>query len=329
MPTLISSNLQMPTEPADSPVAPERGHGISVTILGNNSALPAYGRHPTAQVVTVHAQDILLDCGEGTLIRMQEQGIRWARINHVFISHLHGDHYFGIFGLLTSMSLFGRIAPLHLYAPAPLEALIQNMLGMAATFLCFPFHFHPLPEGDALLVEEKEFTVSCFPVMHRIPCHGFKVTEKTKGRKLLPQKAEAAGVPVSFYHSLKAGADYVQEDGSVVANESVTAEGPKPLSYAYTADTVYTETIVPFIKGVDLLYHESTYLSDNEAKAAARFHSTARQAADIARQAGVGALLLGHYSSRYHDVRLFEAEAKAVFERTTATVEGGVYEVGT
>lgn len=298
-----------------------------VTILGNNSALPAYGRHPTAQAVTVHGHDILLDCGEGTLMQMQAYGIRWARINHVFISHLHGDHYFGIFGLLTSMSLFGRIAPLHLYAPAPLEGLIQNMLAMAQTFLCFPYHFHPLPEGAGLLVDEKEFSVSCFPVAHRIPCHGFLVSEKTKGRKLLPEKAEAYEVPVSFYQNLKAGEDFVTPGGKVIQNEWVTEPGPQPLRYAYTADTVFTESFLPYIAGVDALYHESTYLSDNEEKALARFHSTARQAAVIAQKAKVGQLLLGHYSSRYQELAAFEQEAKAVFERTTATVEGVVYEI--
>lgn len=305
----------------------DRGKGMFVTILGNNSALPAYGRHPSAQVVTVHGQDILLDCGEGTLMRLQENGIRWARINHIFISHLHGDHYFGIFGLLTSMSLFGRVAPLHVYAPAALEGLIEKMLSMAHTFLCFPYHFHPLPEGAALLLEEKEYTVSCFPVEHRIACHGFVVSEKTKGRKLLPAQAEQWEVPVSFYHNLKAGKDYETPDGKVVKNEWVTEEGPEPLRYAYTADTVFTESFLAHIQDVDLLYHESTYLSDNEVKAFARFHSTARQAAMIAQKANVGRLLLGHYSSRYHEVAAFEAEAREVFERVLATREGKVYEV--
>lgn len=298
-----------------------------VTILGNNSALPAYGRHPSAQVVTVHGQDVLLDCGEGTLMRMQEAGIRWARINYICISHLHGDHYFGIFGLLTSMNLFGRLAPLHLYAPAALEGLIQNMLGVAGSFLCFPLFFHALPEGAALLVDEKEFSVSCFPVSHRIACHGFLVSEKTKGRKLLPDKAVAAEIPVSYYPDLKAGADYEAPDGRIIPNGSVTMEGRRPLRYAYTADTVFTDSFLSHIDSVDMLYHESTYLTDNEEKAMMRYHSTARQAAEIAKKAKVGHLLLGHYSSRYQEVTQFEAEAKLVFERVTASEEGRVYEV--
>lgn len=317
------------TDSSNEPTAISKSSkGMFVTILGNNSALPAFGRHPSAQVVTVHGQDILIDCGEGTLMRLQELNIRWARINHVFISHLHGDHYFGIFGLITSMSLFGRVAPLQIYAPAALEQLIHAMLGMAASFLCFPLHFHALPEGAGLLLEEKEYTVQCFPVEHRIACHGFLVTEKTKGRKLLPEKCEAYEVPVSFYQELKAGKDYINEQGEMVKNEWVTEEGPRPVRYAYTADTIFTDSFLEHIMEVDCLYHESTYLSDNEEKARLRYHSTAAQAAEIAKRAGVGQLLLGHYSSRYPDALLFEAEAKEIFTQVTATVEGGVYEVG-
>jgi len=307
--------------------ANDRGKGIFITILGNNSALPAFGRHPTAQVVTVNGQDVLLDCGEGTLMQLQVYNIRWARINHVFISHLHGDHYFGIFGLITSLSLFGRVAPFHIYAPAALEGLIQNMLSVANTHLCFPLHFHALPEGAALLVDEKTFSVSCFPVAHRIATHGFLVTAKTKGRKLLPEKARAYQIPTYFYQRLKAGEDYETKDGTIIKNEWVTEEGPHPLRYAYTADTVFTDSFLPYIAGVDCLYHESTYLSDNEEKAQARFHSTARQAAEIARRAGVRLLLLGHYSSRYQQLDAFVAEAREVFASVIATEEGRVYEV--
>jgi ribonuclease Z len=300
---------------------------MKVTILGNNSALPAYDRHPTAQVVTMYGQDVLLDCGEGTQIQMQRYGVPWRRLEHVFISHLHGDHYFGIFGLLTTMSLQGRTAPLHLHAPAPLEGLISNMLSIAGSVLCYDFHFHPLPEGAALLVDHKLYTVSCFPVEHRIACHGFLVTRKTRGRKLLPDRCREHDIPATFYDRLKSGEDYVRPDGSVVPNGLLTEAGPAPKRYAYCADTIYTDSFLPYIQGVDLLYHEATYLNDNLDKAEARYHSTAAQAAEVARKAGAGRLLLGHYSSRYRELDAFREEAAAIFPDVLVTEEGAAYEL--
>jgi ribonuclease Z len=300
---------------------------MKVTILGNNSALPAYGRYPTSQVVSLYGQDILIDCGEGTQIRMQQYGVRWRHMEHIFISHLHGDHYFGIFGLLTSMSLLGRTTALHLYAPAPLEGLINAMLAVASTDLGYPFFFHPLPEGAGLLVDHKLFTAHCFPVEHRIPCHGFVITRKTRGRKLLPDKAAEAGIPAYFYDRLKAGEDYTDKEGRVIQNELVTEDGPSPKRYAYCADTIYTDSFLEHIRGVDMLYHESTYLSDNEERAASRFHSTAAQAAMIAQKAGARQLLLGHYSSKYRDVSAFAAEAAQIFPNVMASVEGAAYEL--
>jgi ribonuclease Z len=300
---------------------------MKVTILGNNSALPAYGRHPTAQVVSLYGQDILIDCGEGTQIRMQQYGVRWRHMDHIFISHLHGDHYFGLFGLLTSMSLLGRTAPLHLYAPAALEGLITAMLAVAFNELAYPFHFHPLPEGPALLVDHKLFTAHCFPVEHRITCHGFLITRKTRGRKLLPDKCRAYGIPAYFYDRLKNGDDYTTADGRVINNELLTEEGPSPKRYAYCADTLYTESFLEHIRGVDLVYHECTYLSDNTERAMSRFHSTALQAAMIAKKAGVKQLLLGHYSSKYRDTSLFAAEAATIFPNVLASEEGAAYEL--
>jgi ribonuclease Z len=300
---------------------------MKVTILGNNSALPAYGRYPTAQVVSLYGVDILLDCGEGTQIKMQQYGIRWRHMDHIFISHLHGDHYFGIFGLLTSMSLLGRSAALHLYAPAPLEAMIHSVLKAANNELAYPLFFHPLPDGAGLLVDHKLFSVFCFPVEHRIDCHGFLVTRKTRGRKLLPEKAAEAGIPSYFYERLKLGEDYVDKTGRVIPNEYVTEDGPSPKRYAYCADTLYTESFIEHVRGVDLLYHESTYLGDNEERARLRYHSTAAQAATFAKKAGVTQLLLGHYSSKYKDISAFLQEASAIFPNTLASEEGAAYEL--
>lgn len=300
---------------------------MKVTILGNNSALPAFGRHPSAQVVTVYGEHILLDCGEGTQVQMQRYGLRWRSMHHICISHMHGDHYFGLAGLINSMSLLGRIAPLHLYAPAPLERMLQDILDVAETQLSYPFFFHPLPEGDAVLEDNEYFRLSCFPVDHRIQCHGFLVERKTKGRKLLPDKCREYEIPAAFYDRLKQGEDYERKDGSVIKNEWVTEDGPSPKRYAYCADTIFTEAFLPYIKDADTIYHECTYLDADAEKAAARYHSTARQAAEIAKMANAKQLLLGHFSSKYRDLEPFRDEAASIFPNVFVTEEGTAYEV--
>jgi ribonuclease Z len=300
---------------------------MRVFILGNNSALPAHGRHPTSQIVSVWGEDIMFDCGEGTQIQMQRYSIRWRRLKRIFISHLHGDHYFGLFGLLTSMSLQGRAAPLHLHGPADLQEILAVMFPAGNTILCYELVFHPHPEGAALLTDGPLYSVRCFPTEHRIPCWGFVVERKTRGRKLLPEAATGFGIPQSFFQRLKEGEDYTGPDGRVVQNELVTEEGPRPRRYAYCADTRYTESFLPHIRGVDLMYHESTYLQDNTERALSRFHSTARQAAQLAKAADAKALILGHYSSSYRDPRVFQEEAAEIFPDVQASVEGAGYEI--
>jgi len=299
-----------------------------VTILGNNSALPAHGRHPTAQAVDVVNETLLIDCGEGTQLQMQNYGVKWRKISHIFISHLHGDHYFGLPGLLNSMSLLGRTTPLHLYAPAALESIIHQILTVADTRLCYEFHFHPLQNHEVrLLTDTKTFSVKCFPVEHRIECYGFLITQKTKGRKLLPEKCADYEIPAYFYDRLKQGEDYERKNGFIVKNEWVTEEGPKEKKYAYCADTLFTESFLQHIKNADLLYHECTYLDADAEKAKNRFHSTAGQAAQLAKKAQAGKLLLGHYSSKYRDLEEFEKEAKSIFPDVITSIEGQDYEV--
>ena len=300
---------------------------MKVTILGNNSALPAFGRHPTSQTVTVHGEVLMIDCGEGTQIQMQRYSIKTRRLRHIYISHLHGDHYFGLPGLINSLSLGGRTEPLHLYGPAPLQPIIEAILAVADTTLSYPFFFHPLPADGGVLTDNDLFSVTCFPVMHRIACHGFLVESKTRGRRILPEQCAAYKIPTAFYESLKQGADYTADDGTIVRNEWVTEEGPRSQKYAYCADTIYTETFLDVIRGADAIYHESTYLEQDADKAKARYHSTAIQAATIARKAGVQQLLLGHFSSKYKDLETFKEEALTVFDRVTVTGEGCIYEV--
>ena len=300
---------------------------MKVTILGNNSALPAFGRHPTAQAVTVYGEVLLLDCGEGTQIQMQKYGLRWRSVHHIFISHLHGDHYFGLPGLLNSMSLLGRTSPLHLYAPAELKPIIDAILEVADTVLAYPFYFHPLPAGSMLLVDDPSFSVTCFPVEHRIQCHGFLVERKTRGRKIVPDKCNEYEIPAAYYEQLKQGHDYERKDGLLVKNEWVTEDGPAHKKYAYCADTLFTESFLPVITGADTIYHECTYLEKDAGKAAARFHSTAAQAAQVAKMAGAKQLLLGHFSSKYKELEPFHDEASPVFPNVFVTVEGTAYEI--
>jgi len=300
---------------------------MKVTILGNNSALPAFGRHPTAQAVTVYGEMLLIDCGEGTQTQMQRFGLKWRNMHHIFISHLHGDHYFGLPGLINSMSLLGRIAPLHLHAPEPLRNILDQILKVADTILSYPLHFHPLPEGIALLEDNESFSVTCFPVDHRIQCHGFLVERKTKGRKLLPDKCREYEIPAIFFERIKKGEDYLRKDGLLVKNEWVTEDGPSAKRYAYCADTIFTDSFLSTIQGADTIYHECTYLEKDADKATARYHCTAAQAAQVAKLAGAKQLLLGHFSSKYKELDLFREEAVPIFPNVLITEEGITYEI--
>ena len=297
---------------------------LAVTILGNNSALPMHDRHPTAQVVSNGEQKFLVDCGEGTQIRMNRFKIRRSRIGHIFISHLHGDHYFGLPGLLFSYGLTGRTEPLHIYGPAKLKEIIDMQTEAAESYFPYPLHFHPLGD-DGLLVDLPKMTVSSFRVSHRIPCWGFLFREKRKPRKVDPVKAERLGIPVDFYPNLKEGHDFVWPDGSRIPNSEVTQPGPTAVSYAYCADTLYDERLIDIVKDASLLYHETTYLDDQREKARLRYHSTARQAATIASKANVKKLLIGHFSSKYEYLEDFMEEAAAVFPNVEICREGVTY----
>jgi ribonuclease Z len=294
---------------------------FGVTILGNNSALPAYDRHPTAQIITIHDQLLLIDCGEGTQIQMSRYKIKRSKIQHILISHLHGDHYFGLIGLLTSMGLLGREHDLHLYAPPLLLPIIQLQLQAAKTELPFTLHFIPI-EKEGLLIDEKKFTVRCFATQHRIDCMGFFIEEKKAPRKINKATIGNYDIPTSFYERLKEGFDYNTKQGDIVKNEWVTIENTPPKSYAYTADTLYFTALTDKVFKANVLYHEATYLKALADRAATRFHSTAEQAALTALHAKVGKLLLGHFSSKYSVLDDFLLEAKEVFTNTELAIEG-------
>jgi ribonuclease Z len=294
---------------------------LAVTILGNNSALPAYDRHPTSQVVTLDDSLFLVDCGEGTQQQLAKYRIRWSRINYIFISHLHGDHYFGLPGFLHSMGLLHREHDLHLFAPAPLKQILDLQLEAASNHLPYTLHFYALEE-EGVIVHNDKFKVTCFPTKHRIPCWGFRFDQVRAPRRVNPEKAIEHGVPAAFYDRLQWGEDYTTKTGAVIKNAWVTNPGVKPLSYAYSADTVFDESLIEKVRGVDLLYHETTYLKDLEKRAELRFHSTTTQAACIAKGANVGRLLIGHFSSKYDKLDIFEQEACEVFPDTSLALEG-------
>lgn len=299
---------------------------FAVTILGNNSALPAYDRHPSAQIVTINDQLLLIDCGEGTQMQLSRYKIRRGKLNHIFISHLHGDHYFGLIGLISSMALLNREQPLHLFAPPGLEEIISLQLKVASTTLPYELVFHPLNEEEVIL-DTPKFSVEAFHTQHRIPCWGFLIKEKKLPRKLDKEKAINFDIPAAFYPSLKMGYDYTAKDGSVVYNEQVTIPNSPAKSYAYCADTIYDERLIEIAKNVTMIYHEATYLNGMEERAAARFHSTTSQAATIAMNANAGGLLLGHFSSKFEELHDYLKEAIEVFPKTQLAIEGVTFRI--
>ncbi|MFT3702053.1 MAG: ribonuclease Z [Agriterribacter sp.] len=297
---------------------------FAVTILGNNSALPMHDRHPTSQVVAYYEHLFLVDCGEGTQLQMTRYKIKRNRIKYIFISHLHGDHYFGLPGLLTSYGLNGRTEDLWIFSPPLLKEIIELHLKAADTILPFPLHFVEI-EKEAVLVDEKKIMVRCFPVSHRIACWGFLFKEKEKPLKLDIDKLKQYLVPSSFYPSLKLGEDYITKEGETIKNDLLTHPAEPCMSYAYCADTAYNEAIAETIKNTDLVYHETTYLDGQQEKAFLRGHSTTKQAASIALKANARKLIIGHFSSRYEELDEFLTEAKDVFENVELALEGATY----
>ncbi|MBC7922318.1 MAG: ribonuclease Z [Ferruginibacter sp.] len=296
---------------------------FELTILGSNAAIPAHNRHPTAQFLQIDQHCFLIDCGEGTQMQMSKFKIRPNRIHHIFISHLHGDHYLGLMGLISTMHLYQRTEDLHLYGPVGLSEILTAQLKYSDTRLSYPLHFREVDtEARQLIFENEILTVETIPLRHRIRCAGFLFREKPKKRRL---RKEVLPADISLAHiaALKKGLDVKDAQGNVVMeNEAYTLPPRKSRSYAYCSDTRYHEELVAQIRNVDLLYHESTFLDEEAGRASETFHSTARQAAAIARMAGVERLLLGHYSSRYKDLNPFLEEARCVFEASVLSVEG-------
>ena len=297
-------------------------------ILGCGSALPTPRHYATSQIVELRGKQFMVDCGEGTQIQLRRSRIGFNKIRAVFISHLHGDHCFGLIGMISTFGLQGRTAPLHVYSPKELEEMLMSQLKFFCTHLSFDVVFHAVDTSEQSVVyEDNSLTVETIPLEHRVPCCGYLFREKPTLPHIRRDMIDYLGIPVSQINNIKLGAEWVCEDGTVVSNSRLVSPPDSVRSYAYCSDTRYMPTLYERLKNVDLLYHESTYGDDNMQMAETYYHSTARQAACVARDAGVKRLLLGHYSSRYDNEEVLLKQAQEVFPDTYLANEKMVIEV--
>ncbi len=298
------------------------------TVLGSSSALPTVARYPSAHVLNVHERIFLIDCGEGTQLQLRRYRFNLSRINHIFISHIHGDHTFGLLGLLSSCSLLGRTNELNIYCPIELRQIIKLNMELYKMDLKYEIVFHILgSDSEDVIFEDKSLVVKSFPLRHRVPCWGFVFIEKQRELNIIKDKLELYSIPIKKIPEIKAGANFVTNEGEVVLNKYLTSPSLLPRSFAYCTDTKYLERIVPIIKGVDLLYHEATFSNIDKKLAKSTYHSTSEQAAKIAEKAAVKKLVVGHFSSRYKKIDKNICEARAVFKNTEAANDGAVFKV--
>ncbi len=296
---------------------------MKLTILGSHSALPTISKHPTSQVLEINGHLFLIDCGEGTQVQLRKYKVKFSRIKHIFISHLHGDHFFGLPGLISSFTLLGREAELHIYGPKGIKAVILLMLKVGKAYTNYPLYFHELEQTTSQLIfEDDTLTVETIPLKHRVYTNGFLFREKPGERKLDIEAARKANVHLSYYNKIKQGFDVMSEDGVLVSNKEITFDPPPSKSYAFCSDTAYKPDIVPQLKKVDVLYHESTFLEEHKELCVRTKHSTAKEAALIAKEANVGILILGHYSGRYGNLELFREEAEEIFGNVELAEDG-------
>lgn len=291
-------------------------------ILGCGSALPTTRHFPTSQIVNVRDKLFMIDCGEGAQLQFRKSRLKFSRLNHIFISHLHGDHCFGLPGLISTLNLLGRTADLHIYSPRGLETLLVPMLEFFNRQMTYKVIFHEFDTKEPLQIyEDRSLTVTTIPLRHRMPCCGFLFAEKRSPNHIVREMVDFYRVPVYELNRIKNGADYVTPEGKTVPNAVLTHPSDPPRSYAYCSDTICMPSIVKQIKGVDLLFHEATFADEDAPRAKETFHTTAAQAAEIAKQAGVKKLLIGHFSARYEDESVLLQEASAVFPDTRLAKE--------
>ena len=301
---------------------------MKLNILGCHSATPLENAHTTSQVLDVKDHLFLIDCGEGTQIQLRQQKIKFSRIKHIFISHLHGDHFYGLVGLVSTFRLLGRTADLHIYGPKGIKEVLTLQLKLANSWTDYNLFFHELEKKESeLIFEDDSLKIHTIPLDHRVYTNGFLFEEKPGLRRLDKEKIKNYNIPHYDFQNLKLGKDLVLEDGIVLKNETVTLD-PNPIKrYAFCSDTAYNESIAPLIKEVDLLYHEATFLNAHENLALKTKHSTAEQAAKIAQLARVNRLVLGHFSSRYREKNNFIAEASPFFDKVELAADGKIFDI--
>jgi ribonuclease Z len=299
---------------------------FEVTILGSSAAMPGWGRNLAAQLVNYEQQLFLVDCGEGTQHQLLRYRVRLGRIRHILISHLHGDHYLGLPGLLSTMQLLGRTEPLHLHAPPDLAEWLTGQFRLSQAYLAYPLLFHPLPApGGVPVYVGDTLVVTTLPTDHRIEGYGFLFREKDRLRKIIKERLPP-DLPIEGIQALKRGLD-VAHHGQLLRNDDHTTPPLPPLAYAYCSDTKFSPELAPWVAGVDLLYHEATFADDFAARAQETYHSTARQAAELAQLAGAKKLLLGHFSVRYRDLSPLLDQAREVFANAHLAIEGQTFSV--
>lgn len=302
---------------------------FEILILGSNAALPAFDRNPTSQIVHHHDRLFLIDCGEGTQVRFNDFKVKRNRLEHIFISHLHGDHVFGLPGLINSFNLNGRTNKLSIFGPSGLRRFVETSMEISHANIKFELQIHEFDtEKPQLIYENEELSVHSFPLKHRVPTAGYRFQEKLRLRKFKSELISVYGIHHEDIPAIKKGKDFLSPTGEIIPNHILTEDPPSPRSYAFCSDTIYDPELIPYIIGVDLLYHEATFMTEMKEQARERRHSTSAEAAEIASMAGVKKLLLGHFSSRYRDLSGLLDEAKAIFPESFLALEGHYFQVG-
>mgnify|MGYP005819399449 FL=1 len=296
---------------------------MKLDILGCYAATPRSLTNPTSQVLTMQNQMFLIDCGEGTQVQLRKNKIKFGKIEHIFISHLHGDHFYGLIGLISTFMLLNREKELHVYGPKGIKEVILLQLRLSNAWTPYPLYFHELTSTKPEKIYENEkLSVETIPLQHRVYTNGFLFREKEGDRKLLIDKAREYKIDVALFKSLKKGKDVTSEDGILIKNELVTTSGDTPKSYAFCSDTAFSAEIIPQLSNIDVLYHEATFLQEQLKLTDPTKHSTAMQAATIAKKANVKQLILGHYSTRYPNIQRFKEEAELVFPNVLLAEDG-------
>jgi ribonuclease Z len=300
---------------------------MKLTILGCYAATPRSITNPTSQILEIRNRMFLIDCGEGTQVQLRKNKIKFSKINHIFISHLHGDHFYGLVGLISTFMLLNRQTDLHVYGPKGIKEIVLLQLRYSNSFTGYNLYFHELSSKESeIIYEDEKVMVKTIPLKHRVYTNGFLFTEKIGDRKLNVEAVKKHKIETCYFQKIKNGKDIILDDGTIIQNKELTFDPIKTKSYAFCSDTVYDESIISSIQDIDILYHETTFLESEADKAEKTMHCTAKQAALIAKMANVNQLILGHYSTRYDSIEMFKTEAEMHFSNVFLADDGKVFE---